>query len=220
MSERDRINVLAARYTAAMPELDPLLQHAALTLLRLLGQGAPVEVQQLAQVLPLPVAYLEETLDGSPGVLRDERRRVTGVLGLSVIEVSEHRIHLAGRSLWARCALDALFLPELLGERARVTSRCPTSGAEISLAVTPAGVADLAPPETVVSFLTPEARFDSQVVQSFCDFVYFFASAQAAAPWTSKHPGTYALSVDDTYRLGQLANHASFGVGLDALRTP
>jgi alkylmercury lyase len=201
-----------------MPELDPLLQRAALTLLRLLGQGAPVEVQRLARVLALPATYLEEILDASPGVFRDERRRVTGVLGLSVIEVGEHRIHLDGRSLWARCAFDTLFLPELLGERARLTSRCPTSAGEISLAVTPAGVADLAPPETVVSFLTPEERFDNDVVQSFCNFVYFFASAKAAAPWTSRHPGTFALSVDDAYRLGQLANHASFGAGLDALR--
>jgi alkylmercury lyase len=201
-----------------MPELDPTLQQAALTLLRLLAQGEPIDVQRLAEALALPADYLDETLDASPGVFRDDRRRVTGVLGLSVVEVGDHRIHLDGRSLSARCAWDTLYLPELLGERARVTSRCPATGTGISLTVTPTGVADLVPPDTVVSFLVPEEKFDSDVVESFCDFIYFFASPEAAASWRPLHPGTFTLTVDDAYRLGQLTNHASFGAGLDAMR--
>ncbi len=65
-----------------------------------------------------------------------------------------------------------------------------------------------------MSYLVPEEKFDLDVVQTFCDFVYFFASAHAAQQWTAERPGTFALSVDDAYRLGQITNHATFGAGL------
>jgi alkylmercury lyase len=121
--------------------------------------------------------------------------------------------------LSAWCAWDTLFLPELLGETARVTSRCPRTGREISLTVTPDGPADLAPPETVISFLVPETRFDANVIQSFCHFVHFFVSPAAVASWTAEHPGTFPLSVDDAYRLGKLTNRATFGAALGAPNT-
>ncbi|MGA6949052.1 MAG: organomercurial lyase, partial [Solirubrobacterales bacterium] len=99
---------------------------------------------------------------------------------------------------------------------AHVSSRCPPTGERISLTVTSAGVTDLAPPEAVVSYLVPEKGFDADVVHSFCDFVYFFASPDAAATWTAERPGTFPLTVEDVYRLGQLTNRASFGAALGA----
>src|SRR6516165_5694372 len=84
MADTDRIDALAAQIAAAMPDLDPALQQAALTLLRLLALGEPVAVQRLADALGLPAAYLDETLERSPGVLRDDQRRIIGFMGLSV----------------------------------------------------------------------------------------------------------------------------------------
>ena len=214
MADTDRIDALAAQIAAAMPDVDPALQQAALTLLRLLAKGEPVGVRRLADALGLPAAYLDETLERSPGVLRDDQRRIIGFMGLSVAPISEHRLHVERRSLWAWCAWDTLFLPELLGETARVSSRCPSTGAAISLSVTPDGPADPAPRETVASFLVPEQQFDANVLQSFCHFVHFFASPDAAASWIAEHPGTFSLSIDDAYRLGKLTNRASFGAAL------
>ncbi|MGH2865847.1 MAG: organomercurial lyase [Solirubrobacteraceae bacterium] len=213
-TDRIDIDALAAQIATAMPDLDPASQQAALTLLRLLAQGEPLDVRRLAETLALPAAYVEETLERSPGVFRDGQRRVIGFMGLSVVEVGDHRIHIDGRALWAQCAWDTLFLPELLDESARVSSRCPSTGESISLTVTPAGVAEVAPPETVVSLIVPEAQFGRDVVQSFCHFVHFFASPNAAASWAAQHPGTFPLSIDDAYRLGQLTNRATFGAAL------
>jgi alkylmercury lyase len=218
MTNPDRIDIegLAAQLVAATPDLDPAEQQGALTLLRLLAQGEPVEVEDLSEALALPAAQLEEMFDCWPGVFRDEHRRIVGIGGLTILEMGDHRIHVHGRSLSAWCAWDTLFLPELLGEAARVTSRCPSTGAEISLTVTPAGPADLAPPEAVISFLAPDTRFDANVIESFCHFVHFFASPDSAATWTAEHPGTFLLSVDEGYRLGQLTNRAMFGAVLAA----
>ena len=213
--DADRIDALAAQIAAAMPDLDPPLQEAALILLHLLAEGEPVEVQRLAHALALPAAYVDETLERSPGVFRDDHGRIVGFMGLSVAPISDHRLQIDGRSLWAWCAWDTLFLPELLDETSRVSSRCPSTGAGISLTVTPNGPVDLAPPEMVVSFLAPEQRFDANVLQSFCHFVHFFASPDAVASWTAEHPGTFPLSIDDAYRLGQLTNRATFGAALD-----
>ena len=132
-------------------------------------------------------------------------------MGLTVVEMGDHRIHVDGRPLSAWCAWDTLFLPELLGETAYVISRAPTSGAEISLTVTPTEPTHLAPADTVVSFLVPETEFDAGVIQRFCHFVHFFASPEDGERWTAQHPGMFLLSVDDAYSLGQLTNRAAFG---------
>jgi alkylmercury lyase len=216
MAETDRIEALATRIAAFMPDLDPPLQRAALTLLGLLAQGKPVEVQRLSEALAMPATYLDETLERSPGVFRDDHGRIVGFIGLSVAQISDHRLHIDERSLWAWCAWDTLFLPELLGETVRVSSRCPSTGTPISLTVTPDGPTDLVPREAVVSFVVPQQQFDANVLKSFCHFVHFFASPDTAASWTAEHPGTFPLSVDDAYRLGQLTNRAAFGAALDA----
>jgi len=135
-------------------------------------------------------------------------------MGLTVVEMGHHRIHLDGRTLSAWCAWDTLFLPELLGETVTVTSRSPATDATISLSVTPTGPIDVQPADTVVSFLLPEADFASDVIQRFCHFVHFFASPDDSQRWTREHPGTFVLSVADAYRLGQLTNHALFGAAL------
>jgi hypothetical protein len=48
------------------------------------------------------------------------------------------------------------------------------------------------------------------VINTFCRYVHFFASA-AAAGWIAEHPGTFELSVEAAYRLAQLSNRATFG---------
>jgi hypothetical protein len=137
------IDALAGMLTLAMPRLSASEQRLALTLIRQLALGAPVGVSRLASAAELSEAQITNGLDHLPGVFRDEGQRVVAFMGLTVVEMGHHRIHVEGRPLSAWCAWDTLFLPELLGKTAYVTSRSPTSDAEISLTVTPTGPTDL-----------------------------------------------------------------------------
>jgi alkylmercury lyase len=208
------IHELADKLTAAMPRLDPREQQVALALIRQLALAAPVSGNLLAEEAELPEADVANALERLPGVFRDDEQRVVGFMGLTIVEMGHHRIHLDGFTLSAWCAWDTLFLPELLGASARVVSRAPTGEEAISLTVTPDGLTEVRPPDTVVSFLVPKTGFNADIIQSFCHFVHFFASFEAGATWTAEHPGTFLLSVDDAYRLGQLTNQAIFGAAL------
>jgi alkylmercury lyase len=215
MTDVPGIDALAGRLTAAMPRLSASEQRIALTLIRQLALGVPVGVSRLASAAEVSEAQITSMLDHLPGVFRDEQQQVVGFMGLTVVEMGRHRIHVDGRPLSAWCAWDTLFLPELLGkDNVEVTSRSPTSDAEISLTVTAAGPTEVTPRDAVVSLLLPDGEFGPDVIQRFCHFVHFFASPQDSERWVAEHPGTFLLSVDDAYRLGQLTNRAGFGDAL------
>ncbi len=95
------IDALAERLTAAMPRLDATEQWIALTLIRQLALGAPVGASRLATAADLSEAQIAETLDHLPGVFRDDQQRVVGFMGLTVVEMGHHRIHVDGRPLSA-----------------------------------------------------------------------------------------------------------------------
>jgi alkylmercury lyase len=197
-----------------VPTRDPGAQAVGLALLRTLAKGEPVSEQALAAASGASEPTIRDALESWPGAFRDEDGRVVGFMGLSVTEFGEHRIELGGRTLTAWCAWDTLFLPELLGGPARVLSRCPVTDEQISLTIGPDGPTNVQPAGTVLSFLTPERPFDADVVRSFCHFVNFFASEQAAAEWTAKHAGTFTLTLEQGFHLGRRTNHATFGSAL------
>ncbi|MGH2896721.1 MAG: organomercurial lyase [Solirubrobacteraceae bacterium] len=100
---------------------------------------------QLAAAVGLPEDQVATTLERFPGAYRDDQNRVTGFDGMTPIEMGHHRLDLDERTVSAWCALDTLFLPDLLGETVHVTSRCPVTGQEISLTVGADGVSDVHP---------------------------------------------------------------------------
>lgn len=121
------VDDLAAALSAPMSKLGASEQQVALGLIRQLALGAPVATPDLAAALELPQTQVEKTLEALPAVYRDEKRRVVGFAGLTVLEIGQHRLHVDGRTLSAWCAWDTLFLPELIGATAHVTSRAPDS---------------------------------------------------------------------------------------------
>jgi alkylmercury lyase len=204
---------LAGALVDAFPQMDERDQRLALTLLRTLANGEPVSDVQLADAANEPEDFVEAALARWAGVFYDDQQRVIGFIGLAIRPTS-HAFLLNERGLWAWCAWDTLFLPELIGREARVSSTCPVTGEPVTLTVGPDGVRELNPPDAVVSFLVPDQPFDANILQEFCHFVHFFSSPQAGARWTHAHDDTFLMSVEDAYKLGRQTNRSEFSDAL------
>jgi alkylmercury lyase len=191
---------LAEQVSCCTQDLSADEQHLQLTLLRLLAEGAPVAPERLAAHAALPDSEVRALLAGWHGVHRDEVGRVVAFRGLSVVE-SPHRLHVDRRELFAWCAWDTLLLPQLIGCPADVESICPTTGATVSLRVGADGPSEVSPADAVLSFIRPGPAFTEDAIASFCRFVHFFASPQAAEAWTQRHPGTFVISIEQGFEL-------------------
>lgn len=194
----------------AFPKLSDDEQTASLALYRLLAQGRPVPTVKLAQETGLALERVQEMIERWHGVYTDPDGALVGYWGLALPPM-KHRFRVSGRALYTWCAWDALFIPPILDLDAEVESECPVSKKAISLRVTPEGVASVRPESVVLSFLTPErARIEENVVAHFCHFVHFFATPADGGTWTARHPGTFLMSLEDAWRLGQRKNAAQY----------
>ena len=120
-----------------------------------------------------------------------------------------------GRELSTWRAWDSLFIPEILGRSAHVTSADPESGGTVRLTVTPERIERVEPNDAVISFIWPDARvFKSSaanVMAGFCHFIFFFESRSSGDRWASKHPGTFLFSLEDAFALAKRLNGNKFG---------
>lgn len=168
------------------------------TLLYLLAEGQPVSVGTVAEVIGRPVAEVASVMEASHNVEWDEAGSLVGT-GLT-LRPTPHRMRVQGRLLYTWCALDTLMYAPLLAEQSDIDSPCFTTGTLIHVRVTRSGIASVTPAGAVVSIVVSEHR--RTIRQSFCNFVHFFSSAEAAVPWLREHPGAVVLSVAKAYALG------------------
>ncbi|MGH8703918.1 MAG: organomercurial lyase [Burkholderiales bacterium] len=205
---------------AQLPRFSAEEQRIAVTLYRELAKGQPVDASQLGRALGASAAEARRFLERDAirsFVFPDEQGRVLGFGGLAAAPM-HHRLEVDGRALWTWCAWDTLFIPEILGKRARVASPDPDTKALVELVVTPQRIESAAPEGALVSFLMPEAGdFDAgaaNVMKTFCHFVFFFASSASGEHWVRKHPGTFLYSLDDAFALAKRLNARNFGFQL------
>jgi alkylmercury lyase len=201
---------------ASVPLLSSDEQRVGRALYDALAVGEPVRRERLAESAGVPTRRVVELLEGEG--LRwltyyDEHRSVIGFGGLAVVPM-HHRLVVGDRTLYAWCAWDTLFIPELLRAQASVASDCPEAGETIQLTVAADGIKSTSHPDARVSFLPLDARaFRGDVEQTmtnFCHFVFFLVSSEAGESWTSKHEGTCLLTLDQAFELGKRKNAAQF----------
>jgi alkylmercury lyase len=210
VAPRADLDVLAAHLLRVFPALDEKDQNVALALYRRLSQGRPVSPAGLASAVRLPEEDVVERLSAWPGVYYDESRNIIGFWGLTIVPMP-HRLRSDGITLYAWCAWDTLFLPELIGGTLDVESACRGTGQAVRLIVTPTGVYRADPAEVVLSFLIPDSdRMNADVITTFCHYVHFFRSPQAAQPWLADHRDSFLLSLADAYTLGRRINSARY----------
>jgi alkylmercury lyase len=192
-------------------------QPVAVALYRELAKGKPVDANQFSRALGVSSEEARLLLQKDAiksFVYPDSAGRVVGFGGLATAPM-HHRFEVGGRTLWTWCAWDSLFIPEILGRPARVTSPDPESRETIRLIVTPERIESVVPSETVVSFIRPAVRTldisAAKVMANFCHLIFFFSSRQSGERWVAKHPATFLYSLDDAFTLAKRFNARNFG---------
>lgn len=209
-------DTLSKAMSARFPVFSREEQHAGIGLLRELARGEPLNVTRWAQRLGVSDTDAEALLRSSqltPFVQMGNDGQVLGFWGLSTVP-THHRLTIDGRTLWAWCAVDSLFLPELLDETARIISNDPESDELIELTVSPSGVDSVTPDGVLVTVNSPEtwelSAFE-KMVKSACHFVYYFASRKSGERWALKHAGAVLVSVETAFEFGHRINDFAFG---------
>ena len=200
------VEKLATAISGAMPKLSATDQRIAIATYRLLAKGKPVATEAIAGEVGVPTAQIEAALNSWPGVYRDDTGRIAGFWGLAIAPLDpEYRLQSAGKTSYAWCALDTLFIPPLLGETVAVRATDPVNGEPVSLVVDGDGAHEVTPSGAVVSMVIPDRPFDYDVIDSFCHRVLFFTSEESGRKWVAGHAGTTLLTVDEAFQVGSFA---------------
>lgn len=213
---RSTLATLDEIWQATLPRLTSNEQRAAIALLREVSNGEPVSASRLGQALEVPAAEAERLLTASslrPFADIGADGRIEGFWGLST-KPTHHRFRIGERTLWTWCAQDSLFLPELLGETARIESSDPETGQAVRLTISPDRV-EAAEPEgltvSMVSADTADLTSAARIIATACHFIFFFANHASGERWVATHPQTMLLSLDDAVALGRRQNVRMFG---------
>jgi hypothetical protein len=91
-----------------------------------------------------------------------------------------------GHEAHAMCAIDALGIAPMFGQRIEIESRDPVSGEEIRAGVTPDGAAEWWPASAVVVAGAIPSQRDACC--GCCPVLNFFASPVNAEHWLTEHP--------------------------------
>jgi alkylmercury lyase len=214
------IPTLDAYWEALWPHLplfSPKEQRVAIALYEELAKGQAIDAVQLGGAFGVSLAETRALLQHDSiktFSYADGEGRLLGFGGLAVAPM-HHRFAVDGRELSTWCAWDSLFIPEILGRSAQVTSADPESGGIVRVTVAPERIEQVEPNDAVMSFIWPHAAvFKSSaanVMTGFCHFIFFFESRSSGDRWASRHPGTFLFTLDDAFALAKRLNAAKFG---------
>ena len=205
MSDVATVDQLVDAISEAMPPLNTKQLELVLSTYRAMLAGTPADVTAIAAGAHWPTDEAASQLREWPGVYFDDQGSVIGFWGLTVAPISTHLVTTKAGSSWAWCALDPLFILPLVQESGTVATRSGITGKPVELQVNRDGVKPIAAQgdEVYVSFVTPTGPFTSDVRLTFCDYVHYFDSRQSADRWTSQHPGTIALPLNEAAAIGR-----------------
>lgn len=203
---------ISSRLATLFPRLDSTDARVALGVYRLLVGDAPVNPGSIAAESGEAEAHVRYLLNHWPGVFRDDQFNVIGFWGLARPEMG-YKLRIAGQKRFAWCALDTLFLPELLNAEVRVEATTGLSGRPVQLTVSPDTVLREQPidDELYVSFNLPtDEHWEDNIVSSFCHHVHFLY-ADEVAPWCDRNAGGAVLTLREAFSAGQSKNRHQFG---------
>jgi hypothetical protein len=150
------------------------------------GRPSSGELRAAAGRLGLDAEDALATLEGKDLVHRGTDGEIAVAYPFSGRETA-HRVRFPnGHEVDAMCAIDALGIAPMFGQRIDVESRDPLSGEEIRARVAPAGEAEWWPQSAVV--VAGAIRSHGDACGGCCPVLNFFASPANAERWLAEHP--------------------------------
>ncbi len=196
----------AAAMMDTLPQFQEDAKRLAVELSRQLARGEPVQPESLAAALGVPTSEIRTLLEDEQlrgWVFNDDEHRIVGFRGLAIPEMP-HKFEVQSRTLYTWCALDSLFIPEIIGKDARVESRDPQTGTVIRLTVTPDGIEAPEPATTVVSVLVGDTdvlqQNPAKIMGTFCHHIFFFSSVEEGQRWAADRDNVAIHPVQDAYQ--------------------
>jgi alkylmercury lyase len=196
-------------FLAGASHLIPL----TLALYRLLGDGLPVHRIVLAEWLSLSPAQVDSQLNDIPSstIEFDVTGAITAFGGLSLTPAN-HRFKAGNRELYTWCVFDALFLPEILGKPATVSTLCPATGETIEIEMTSRTIVSSRPPEPVMSIIAPDSAACCENLRgAFCNHVNLFIDDCAFRDWATDRPDVAFVSLEEAHELALQRNRYRYG---------
>ena len=196
-------------FLAGAAHLVPL----ALALYRLLGEGLPVHRTALAKWLSLSPVQLDSLLNDIPRstIDFDATGAVTAFGGLSLIPAN-HVFKAGNRELYTWCVFDALFLPEILGKPATVSTLCPATGETIEIEMTLRTIVSSRPSEPVMSIIAPDSAACCENLRgAFCNHVNLFIDDRAFRDWATDRLDVAFVSLEEAHELALQRNRYRYG---------
>ncbi len=115
-------------------------------------------------------------------VVRDSGGRLVAAYPLSAVPTA-HTVEFESCAPWANCAIDALAVPMMVGQRGRVVSTCAHCGSPIRTTVEGQAVLDVQPAGVVVAYGRLADCGDRPSLEVSCPYINFFCSVEHAAAW-------------------------------------
>ena len=190
-----------ARLRAFRPTLDLLADRWAdagplLPAFSLLAKGRPVAVDEIARASGVEVDRVETALEAAR-CGRDAAGRVLDLYGLTLTPTSQ-RLEIAGRTLFACCALWAHVIPRLVGATVRVEAAGPTGEGVVRLRLIPGGVESADPPGSCATLAVATAKaITTDVGRAFCSHVRHHPSRARAEEFAAADAARYPVGLAD-----------------------
>lgn len=188
-------------------------QEISAAIYRFLSKGHNPSIGEIAKETGHTLQTVEALRDVlKSGVFRNENGDIIGFGGLTTHK-TKHTFTVDGITSYTWCALDALFIPEIIGKLAEVTSVCPVTKETIELSILRNKVVAVNPQSTVLSMVIAETeKITENLVNNFCHFVHFFSSESSAKEWIHSHENTFIVSLDDAMRLAHALNKTRYSL--------
>lgn len=189
---------------------DLVEQQTSIKIYQLLSRKIHPNQKLLAKELSLSEPQIQGALEKMANWLYWEDGNIVGFAGLTTRKMNHH-FTVDGITTYTWCALDAIFIPELLGKTAIVKSRDPVSKKNIEFTVTPSQLSDSGDQGVMVSLVTPSHELiRKDVISNFCHFVFFFESLETGDKWSKDHPNTFLVTLEESVKIAHHLNQERY----------